>query len=186
MVALADAGSRIRVALRNPMDQETTPRHSLTLAALFSGSSKAEADTPESGRSVAEQAVWDHPIQLHVRVLEVSDAALAELRAQSTEVTSEGPSDHSWRVAAFRSGEEAAKLIQSLQQKHQLEVVSSERLMAGVGRPISYRAGVKPYQLRVQFSPEWVAQTKLSLRVKPQIAGSNGAGRRSCLTRPAS
>jgi hypothetical protein len=36
-----------------------------------------------------------------------------------------------------------------------LEVVSSERLMAGVGRPISYRAGAAPYQLRVQFSPEF-------------------------------
>jgi Flp pilus assembly protein CpaB len=169
MVALADAGSRIRVALRNPLDQETTPRHSLTLAALFSLGSKVEADAPESTRS-AKAAGWDHPIQLYVRVLDVSDEALEALQALSSEVTS----DRSWRVAAFHSGVEPAKLIQGLEQKHQLEVVSSERLMAGVGRPISYRSGAKPNQLRVQFSPEWLAASKLSLRVKPRIGASNG------------
>jgi len=57
-----------------------------------------------------------------------------------------------------------------------LEVVSSERLMAGIGRPISYHAGAKPYQLRVQFSPEWRPNGKLGLQVKPQINVSGEAG----------
>jgi Flp pilus assembly protein CpaB len=169
MVALADAGSRIRVALRNPTDAQTTPRHSLTLAALFSASSKPETDAPLSTHS-ASAAVWDHPIQLHVRVLSVSDAGLAELRARSAEVASDG----SWRVAAFSSAGDAGDLVRSLEQKHQLEMVAGERLMAGVGRPISYRAGAKPDDLRVQFSPERLATNKLSLRVKPRIGASNG------------
>ena len=181
MVALADSGSRIRVALRNPRDEQTTPRHSLALAALFSlngnpGSGALESTHPlgsthQLGSTHPTQAaVWDHPIQLHVRVLSVSDAALEELRAKSAEVAS----DSSWRVAAFHSGEEARNFVGSLRQKHELEVVSGERLLAGVGRPISYHAGAKPSDLRVVFSPEWLDGKKVSLHVKSRVGASNG------------
>src|SRR5208282_1768213 len=97
----------------------------------------------QSGRAstAAGKNSWDHPIQLHVQVLNVSDAALAELDPR----ISAGSPDAAWRVGSFGSGENATKLIQSLQEKHELEVVSGERLMAGVGRPISYRAGTAPY-----------------------------------------
>jgi Flp pilus assembly protein CpaB len=165
MLALADAGTRIRVTLRNPVDEGTTPRHSVALAALFSGGNKLEANR------TTVPAAWDHPVQLHVRVLAVSDAALTELRSQLAEGTSDDP----WRVAAFRSRDEAAKLIQSLKEKHQLEVVSGERLMAGVGRPISYHAGPKPYQFRVRFSLQWLDTGQLSLRVQPGL-GQPGLG----------
>jgi Flp pilus assembly protein CpaB len=165
MVSLADSGSRIRLALRNPVDEGTTPRQSVTLAGLFSPGGKQGADAPAT-TPPANVAVWDHPIQFRVHVLEVSDAALGELEAQ---LVGGGPDD-AWRVTAFRSGDEAEKLLRTLQQKHELEIVSSERLMAGVGRPISYRAGAKPYQLRVQLSPEWTPNGKLGLRVKPEIS----------------
>jgi Flp pilus assembly protein CpaB len=169
MVALADAGSKIRVSLRNPLDEATTPRHSLALAAIFSGNGKLEPD--QSGSSRPSSAVaWDHPVELHIRVLSVSDAALEDLRAKSTEVAS----DNSWRVAAFHSTEEARNLVRGMQEKHQLEVISRERLMAGVGRPASYRGGAKPDNLRVQFSPEWLAGNKFTLAVKPQIGVSSG------------
>ena len=41
-VALADAASRVRVALRNPADKENSRHHVLTLQALFSGGSQEE------------------------------------------------------------------------------------------------------------------------------------------------
>jgi len=176
MLALADAGSRLRAALRNPLDQGTTPRHPLALAALFSGSGKLTPDAPD-GAHPANSAVWDHPVQLHVRVLEASDAALQELQSQLAEGSpAGGSSEDSWRVAAFRSSDDARKLIRGLERKQELEVVSGERLMAGVGRPISYHAGPKPYQLRVQFSPELLSTGKLGLRVKPQIGIASDAG----------
>jgi Flp pilus assembly protein CpaB len=170
MMALADSGSRIRVALRNPLDTGTTPRHALTLAALFAGGTQKTGEPESPGQS--SRAVWDHPIQMHVRVLAVSDRALAELQAQTV---NHAPGD-SFKVSTFRSSKEARKLIESLQQKHEVEMVSSERLMAGLGRPISYHAGPKPYGLRVQFSPEWMPGGKLGLRVKPQFGLPNGAG----------
>jgi Flp pilus assembly protein CpaB len=164
MVALADAGSRIRVALRNPMDEATTPRHSLTLSALFALNNTREPDAPESTRS-ANAPGWEHPIQLRVRVLDASDEALEALRAQCHEITT----DHSWRIAAFQAGEESWKLIQTLEQKQKLAIVSSERLMAGMARPISYHAGAKPDQLRVRFSSE-----SRGLRVKLRLGGAKG------------
>jgi Flp pilus assembly protein CpaB len=173
LVALSDAGSKIRVALRNPLDEETMPRHSMALASVFSGSGKFGAGTPQPTGS---GDTWDHPIQLRVRALDVTDAALTELRSQLAEGASTESSSNDWRVAAFRSSDDAAKLIHSLEQKHQLEVVSSERLTAGVGRPISYRAGAKAYQLRVQFSPQWLPTGKLSLRVKPEMSVPTAPG----------
>jgi Flp pilus assembly protein CpaB len=169
MVALADAGSRIRVALRNPSDQETTPRHSLALAALFSGSNRPDT-WPEERRS-GGGAIWDHPIQLRVRVLSVSDAAQEELRAQSAPVES----GKAWRTAAFRSGGEGSDLVRKLEQKHELEVISGERLMAGVGRPGSYHVGAQPDELRVQFSPEWLGTNQLRLHVKPRMGRASAA-----------
>jgi Flp pilus assembly protein CpaB len=174
MVALADSGSRIRLALRNPRDEGTTPQHAVALAALFSGSGKPGAGVPEAAPPSASAVLWDHPVQLHVRVLDVSDTALTALQSQLAAVASAGgSSDLLWRVAAFRSGDDARKLIRSLEQKHELEIVSGERLMAGIGRPISYRAGAKSYQLRVKFSPEWMPTGKLGLRVKPQAGVPN-------------
>ena len=169
MVALADAGSRIRLALRNPMDEETTPRRSISLAGLFSASNKPVIDVAEPTHA-ANAAGWDHPVQLHVRVLSVSDAGLEQLRAHSSEVTS----DDGWRLAAFRPSDDATSFVRSLERKHQLEVVSGERLMAGIGRSISYHAGAKPDNLRVEFSPAWLASDKLTLRVNPRMGASNG------------
>ena len=37
LIALADAGARIRITLRNPLDDGTSPRHSLGLGTVFSG-----------------------------------------------------------------------------------------------------------------------------------------------------
>jgi Flp pilus assembly protein CpaB len=164
LVALADAGSRIRVALRNPLDGGTTPRRSLALAALFSGSGRLGTDQALETNPPGSAAGWDHPIQLHVWVLSVSDDALEQLRLQSVPVAS----DNSWRLAAFHSSEAPVRLVRSLELKQRLEIVAGERLMAGVGRPITYRAGSRPDRLSLQFLPEWLPTGKLGLEVKSE------------------
>jgi pilus assembly protein CpaB len=188
VVALSDAGGKIRVTLRNSFDEGTTTPHAMALASVYSNqtnpaalsapiapaqlSSAQGSPTASAAPATAGSDAWVHPIQLHVRVLNVSDGALEELDSQ----VAGGSPDAAWRVGSFRSGEDGAKLIRSLQQKHELEVVSSERLMAGVGRPISYRTGAAPYQLRVQFSPEFMSGGTVSLRVKPEISAPSGSG----------
>jgi hypothetical protein len=90
---------------------------------------------------------------------------MEELRAGTSEINS----DAAWRLSSFHSRDEASKLIHGLERKQELEIISGERLMAGVGRPISYHAGPQPYQLRVRFSPQWLSTGKLNLRVKPGL-----------------
>jgi hypothetical protein len=121
---------------------------------------------------VATEAAFDHPIQLHVHVLRASPAALGELDSKLA-----APSANTFvQVAAFRTDTDAAELVKDLEQKQELEIVSAWRLTAGVGRPISFRAGAAPNQLRVQFSPEADSGGKFSLRVKPEITLQRGAG----------
>lgn len=173
-IALADAGSRIRLALRNPMDEETTPRRAISLAALFSSTGKAASDAAESAHPVAA-AAWEHPVQLHVQVLSASDSALQELRSHTGSTQPDGALDKTWRAALFQSRDEARKAVKSLERKHELEIVSGERLMAGIGRPISYHAGTKEQALHVQFSLQETGAGKLSLRVKPGIGESSSS-----------
>ena len=162
LIALADSGARIRLALRNPLDEGTAPRRSMALASVFTSNGVAEV--------TASQPAWDHPIQLHVRALAASPAALGVLDAGL-----QGGKD-ALSVDAFRIGVDADQLIHGLEQGQELEVVSSWRLTAGLGRPISFRAGTGPARLHVQFSPEIDSAGKLSLRVKPVVSHQRGQG----------
>ena len=199
LVALSDAGGKIRVTLRNPFDEGTTVPHAMALAAVYSNQTnpavlaaqitheQASAIAPASSTVIpastpvtpapipAGSQAWDHPVQLHVQVLKASEGALQELGSK-LETDAGGSPEPAWRVGSFRSAEDAAKLIRSLQQKHEIEVVSSERLMAGVGRPISYHAGAAPYHLRVEFSPEVTTGGRVGVRVKPEISAPGGSG----------
>jgi pilus assembly protein CpaB len=170
LIALADSGARIRLALRNPLDDGTAPRRAMGISSVFAANGGAETNIASSARP---GAVWDHPIQLYVRAVGVSAAGLAEL---DSKLTGAGGND-SMRVSALPAGTDTDQLIRGLEQKQQLEIVSSWRLTAGVGRPISFRAGSgSSCRLRVQFSPEINAAGKLSLRVKPEISRARGGG----------
>jgi pilus assembly protein CpaB len=167
LIALADSGARIRLALRNPLDDGTAPRRSMALASVFAsnGATDVTAARPAPG--------WDHPIQLHLRALALSTVALGELESK---LTGAGSND-SLGVAAFRPGADTDQLIRGLEQKQELEIVSSWKLTAGIGRPVSFRARTdKTCRLRVQFSPEIDSAGKLSLRVKPEITFQRGQG----------
>jgi len=167
LIALADSGARIRLALRNPLDDGTLPRRSMELASVFTSNGSLEVSRPQRGALQQRPGVWDHPMRLHVRALGVSTSALREL---ASKLTGAGGND-SLSVAAFRAGTDADQLVSALEQKQELETVSSWRLTAGVGRPISYRAGTgKACRLRVQFSPEIDSSGKLNLRVNPEIS----------------
>jgi len=72
-VALADAGSRIRLALRNPLDQKTSPHRSLTLPTLFS--SVALNAGASSAKRPVSQARFQHPVRLQMQALSVTTAA---------------------------------------------------------------------------------------------------------------
>jgi pilus assembly protein CpaB len=174
LIALADSGARIRLALRNPLDDGTLPRRSMALAAVFTSNGSADLSAPQRGALQQRPEVWDHPLRLHVRALGVSTSAWREL---ASKLTGAGGND-SLSVAAFRAGTDADQLVSALEQKQELETVSSWRLTAGVGRPISYRAGTgTACRLQVQFSPEIDSSGKLNLRVNPEISFQRAQGK---------
>jgi Flp pilus assembly protein CpaB len=179
--ALADSTARVRVTLRNPLDEATPLRHSLGLTALFNGATPGPAQLAanqsganrsanqsakvESGKPAAA-APFEHPVELYVQVLGASPEALGILDSKLTGVTA----NSALHVAAFRSDTDARELVRGLAEQQQLEVVSAWTLTAGIGRPISFRAGAAPDQFRVMFSPEADSAGRISLRVKPEIS----------------
>jgi pilus assembly protein CpaB len=179
LIAVADSGARIRIALRNPLDEATPSRRSLGLAAVFSGTqqartaetgaktdAKADAKTPQ-GRAAAADVV-----QLHVEVLGATPEAVNELESKLAPSKDEG----SLGVAAFRSGADADEVVRKLEQKHELELVSSSNLTASVGQPASVRAAAPPYHLRVRFAPSADSLGKVGLLVEPEFSLRRGAG----------
>jgi pilus assembly protein CpaB len=123
-IALADSTARIRIALRNPLDNDGAPRRALALASLFQSASVSQ---PVS-QPPAERA-------FKVEWLGVSPAALSELRSQ----LNRAPTNESPQVALFRAGVDAPALLRKLAEKHEIEPVSPSRNSA--------------CRFRVRFSP---------------------------------
>lgn len=173
IVALADTGARLRITLRNPLDEGTAPRHALGLASVFNSVEVSEPQRAQRAQtdSPANVAV-DHAMELSVQVLGASVTALGQLDSKLA-----APSEHgSMRVAAFRTDTNADELVRKLEQTKDLEVVSSALLTASLGRPVSVRAAAAPYRLRVQFSPAADALGKMRLRVQPEVSLRDGPG----------
>jgi pilus assembly protein CpaB len=78
-VALADAGSRIRIALRNPLDDKTSPHRSLSLPGLFS-SAALDGKAPDAKRSPSH-ALLQRPDRLHIEALSVTGPRFPSGRA---------------------------------------------------------------------------------------------------------
>jgi pilus assembly protein CpaB len=170
LIALADTGARIRLTLRNPLDEATAPRHSLALTSVFTGVSTSVAQSEQKASAVAPSQ--DHDIQLYIQVLGASAAALAELESKFAS----SPENDSLRVAAFRADTDADELVRKLEESKELELVSSSKLSAAVGRPVSLRAAATPYRLRVQFSPAADSLGRVTLRVQPEVSLRHGPG----------
>jgi Flp pilus assembly protein CpaB len=173
IVALADTGARLRITLRNPLDEATAPRHALGLASVFNSVAVSEPQRAQRAQTEAPANIpVEHAMELNVQVLGASAAALGQLDSKLA-----APSVHdSMRVAAFRTDTNADELVRKLEQAKELEVVSSSSLTASLGRPVSVRAAAAPYRLRVQFSPAAGALGKVSLRVQPEVSVRNGSG----------
>jgi Flp pilus assembly protein CpaB len=170
VIALADSGARIRVALRNPLDNETLPRQSMGLTSVFqSRGSKskvmAQAVPKNSAASESSAAAPDSSMQLHVQVLSASAAAVNQLASQFAVANASG------RMQVFRSGSEAERLVQQLVNKREVEVVSSRWLAAGAGHRISFHADSTDSRFRVRFRPVSYASGTVTVEIRPEVDG---------------
>ena len=171
LIALADSAARIRLTLRNPVDDATASRRSMSLAAVFGGATES---VPKSVPAVAavERRRSDHEIQLRVQVLDASAAAAGELHSKLAEWNQDDP----LHVAALRADTDAGKLIQKLILAGELEVVSTKDLSAASGRTASLHAASASYRMHVQFSSALDSTGKPSLLVHPEVSLRQNAG----------
>jgi len=168
LVALADSGARIRVTLRNALDEATFSQRPMALDSVFrAGAERVQSEGAADGRAAVE-----HPVELQVKVLAASAAALNELDSKLTGPGGAG----SMEVVRFRPDAAPADLLGALEKKHELEVVASRKLEGALGRPISYQTSAAPYQLRVRFSPTSSGKAGVNLRVTPEITIRSGQG----------
>ncbi len=173
LIALADTGARLRMTLRNPLDDAMTPRRTLGLASVFSNAPVSETQRGERSLNTAPTDYpADHAMELNVQVLGANSAALGQLDSKLI-----AASDRKLiRATAFRAGTNADELVHQLEQTQELELVSSSALTASVGRAVSFRAAAAPYRLRVQFALFADPLGKVTLRVQPEVSLGHGAG----------
>jgi len=159
LAALADSGSHLRIALRNPLDSATASRRPLAWAAAFQAA-------PDPAPRVAASAASVEPgLELRVQVLGASSAAMEEIKAKL--IGSQG--GDALRVSAFSSLPEAGEMLDRLAAQHEVEIVSVRSLDTSQGNPVSFRAGSGACRLRVQFAAEAGNAGKRKLRVVPEI-----------------
>lgn len=170
MLGLADSTAKIRIALRNPIDQKKENLSSLSLGTASSPASQS-----------AEPA---QHIQLTVRLAGASRTAIEDLVSQL-----DGGSAKTglWQVAAFRPQAAIDAALERLEQTRSLEVLHQSRVLA-VPRRIVIESGAQwsvsePSSgcgLRIRFAPWIQSSGRLLVRVHPEITtpGNNSVNRR--------
>ncbi|HLG98718.1 MAG TPA: Flp pilus assembly protein CpaB [Bryobacteraceae bacterium] len=172
LLALADSGARLRLSLRNPLDQDAAPRRALALASVFQGNSSRPvvpvAVSPSSSPSVGAAP----PVQLDLHVLRATPEAMRQLESKL-----EHPiAGNSIGVVPFAAGLDARELIEKLAAEHAIEILTEQTLTASRARPARFRAGAASGRLGVVFFVGGGSDRKLNLRVQPEISSQSKSG----------
>jgi len=195
-LALADSGARIRLLLRNQLDDRRGARPGLNLASIFENwdtpSRGLVARTHQTSSQALSQAsaalaapvaaghfsgIGPQRVRLLVLVASAQPEALAQLSAQASGLHQAG----ALQVVALPAGPAPAQMLSALEENHQIEVLSSTELSAGNGRQVGMEAGAARggCGLRIRFLPSLGAHGMLRLRVQPELVASRSAGIRA-------
>ena len=190
-LGLADSGARIRLLLRNPVDQSEDTRPVLTLANVFGdrnygrgsrGERKLRAGVAGVRATRSEVAAHDGGISGHVdllvRVAAIEPKAIEELTGHAARRAG------ALEVVELPAGPQLDRVISGLEESHQIEVLSSTRLagrnhhmvsmQAGTGRVTGDARGT--WSLRIRFRPALGGNGVLRVRVRPEITSSRSNG----------
>jgi hypothetical protein len=171
-LALADSGARVRLALRNPKDEDVDPRRALALAALFQTGAKPVSAVISDAAARPRMTVADSSrgVALSVWVIGASPVAVRGLDSKLVHARS----GESVQVTAFRDSADAEELVHGLVRQRELEILASSRLAAGIRQPGVMNAGVGGH-LRVQFRTKAEGAAS-GLHVKPEVSWKRTEG----------
>src|SRR5258708_3351082 len=194
-LALADAGARIRLLLRNQLDEGRGARPGLSLASIFSDwdapsrglvarTHQAPSQAPsQTVSSLAAPVAAEHyagigpgRVRLLVLIASAGPEALAQLIAQAT-VPHEA---NALQVVALPAGPAAAQMLSALEENHQIEILSSTELSAGNARQVGVEAGGgRGCRLRIRLLASLGGHGTLRLRVTPEILAAHSSAIRA-------
>lgn len=175
MLGLADSTAKIRIALRNPIDQKKENLGSVKLMAILKGSPSPGGDQP-----VATTASATHQIQFLARILAVTKAGLTRLADHLVE---QAPPSALLHVAQFRPQAPLEQVIRELEGSQLLEIISATRLTSNGRRQVGLQASAEwnssgvqddaaSCNLRVRLEPIVQRGGKLRLKISPEIIAS--------------
>ena len=179
-LALADSTARVRLALRNPDDGESSNHSGLGFANLLhSGAPRPEvlkelpaAESTKVKEKLTEKvpvasAAPGPDIQLQVQVLGATPGALEELFR---------PADSSGRPDVFQASAvkrpaDLAAALKNLEQQKSVEVISTSHVRTGGSTSVSLQAGKQdPHAgVRIRFSPLRAPDGRLRLEIEPEV-----------------
>ena len=170
LLGVADSFGRIRLALRNPVDQGRENKSSIPFAAVFR-SPAAEAPVVASARTEQPGAARKarSQIGLSVQLLSASPEAMDTLKrygvSGSQDVLDASPVSQSANVE---------RVLAQLRDGRSVDVLSLSRVTAAVSRTAAVELqGKESGGVRVQFSP-FLSNGQMKLRVQPELSGGSG------------
>ena len=181
-LGLADSYGRIRLALRNPIDDGKSVKGTLPLTALFRGGSigyepgstvqtAARVSAPTARPvSVNTQVPVRTHVGLNVQLMSASPEAIGKLKRYGLT----GKVD-TLDASQISQPAELDKILAQLREDKSVDVLSLSRINAAVSRSASVELqGRNSGALKVQFSP-FLANGLMKLRVQPEMTTSAGA-----------
>ncbi|MBI4910806.1 MAG: Flp pilus assembly protein CpaB [Acidobacteria bacterium] len=184
LLGLADSTAKIRIALRNPIDQKQENPGTVGLSALFRGAgpvsmpsmnSKQTPSAVHSGTPTPAQTLAARPVQNQIELLvRVAGAEWEQIAPR----LAPGSQADSLQVVALAKGEPFGSGV---------ETISISRLATAKGREAGLRWTLSEKTgpdascgLDIQFSPHIEPEGRVRVRVQPEVTfpGANGVNRR--------
>jgi Flp pilus assembly protein CpaB len=166
VLAVADTGARLRLELRNPLDEQSTPRRALALPSVFQAAAVEAAPRTFAGYTPAVS------LQVEIKVLRASAVAAKGLESKL---------EHAWpgnspAVAAFARGVDGLDLIQKMAAQHEIAILSERSLSASSAHPAWFRTGPARGQLGLELFPEGQPRGKVNLKIREEVVTQTSAG----------
>jgi Flp pilus assembly protein CpaB len=167
VLAVADAGARLRLALRNPLDEKTSPRRALSAGSVFQ--SAAPVEMP---RTFAGFVPSSASLQVDVRVLRASESAARDLESKLDPAASAD----STTVSPFHSGVNAREIIEKLAAEHEISILAQRSFTASGSHPAWFRTGPAAGQLGLELFPETEPGGRVNLKIREETISQTAAG----------
>jgi len=172
LLAVADTGARLRLALRNPLDEQTGPRRALSVGTVFQGASVEQPRTFAGFMPPGSARVDTAPLRVDITVLRASSTAVNQLESKLEHVSNA----ESTTLTAFASGVDARAMVEKLAGQKEVAVLAERSFSASGSHPAWFRTGPAAGQLGLELFSESQAGGRVNLKIREEVISQTTAG----------